>query len=186
MSAVGGNGGDTAEGKQFLKNPGKYKSVSAFAPIANPSKCPWGKKAFSGYLNDKSEWADYDATELVKKWEGGPLDILIDVVRAEILYPLTDLLLYFLLTHHRAQLTTSTTRASSCPRISRKRPPRRAMAVCGSGSRRAMTILISQWQASLMITLGMRRGIFSDKKADTRIRLRYDTHDEWMTLSNES
>jgi len=66
---------------QFLKNPGKYKSVSAYAPIANPSKCPWGEKAFSGYLNDKSDWADYDATELVKKWNGGPLDILIDVVR---------------------------------------------------------------------------------------------------------
>lgn len=55
--------------------------MSAFAPIANPSKCPWGEKAFSGYLSDKSEWADYDATELVKKWNGGPLDILIDVVR---------------------------------------------------------------------------------------------------------
>ena len=67
--------------RQFLKNPGKYKSVSAFAPIANPSNCPWGQKAFSGYLDDKSEWADYDATELVKKWKGGPLDILIDVVR---------------------------------------------------------------------------------------------------------
>lgn len=66
---------------QFLKNPGKYKSVSAFAPIANPSKCPWGEKAFSGYLNDKSEWTDHDATELVKKWNHGPLDILIDVVR---------------------------------------------------------------------------------------------------------
>lgn len=66
---------------QFLKNPGKYKSVSAYAPIANPSKCPWGEKAFSGYLDGKSEWADHDATELVKKWNGGPLDILIDVVR---------------------------------------------------------------------------------------------------------
>ena len=66
---------------QFLKNPGKYKSVSAYAPIANPSNCPWGQKAFEGYLNDRSEWADYDATELVRKWKGGPLDILIDVVR---------------------------------------------------------------------------------------------------------
>lgn len=65
---------------QFLKNPGKYKSVSAYAPIANPTKCQWGQKAFSGYLNNESEWSDYDATELVKKWNGGPLDVLIDVV----------------------------------------------------------------------------------------------------------
>ena len=156
MSAAVGRDGKSLRETQFLKNPGKYKSVSAFAPIANPSKCPWGEKAFSGYLNDKSEWADYDATELVKTWNGGPLDILIDVVRTEILYPLRDLLLYFLLTHHRAHPTTSTTKASSCPRTSRKRHPKRAMAVCGSDSRRAMTILISRWQASLMITLGMR------------------------------
>lgn len=41
----------------FLKNPNKYKSVSAFAPICNPVECPWGKFAFAGYLgNDESEW----------------------------------------------------------------------------------------------------------------------------------
>ncbi len=68
---------------QFLKNPGKYKSVSAYAPIANPSKCPWGEKAFKGYFGeeDKAKWAEHDSTELVKKWSGPPLDILIDVVR---------------------------------------------------------------------------------------------------------
>lgn len=38
-----------------LKNPGKYLSVSAFAPICNPINCPWGKKAFSGYLGDNQE-----------------------------------------------------------------------------------------------------------------------------------
>lgn len=38
-----------------LKNPGKYLSVSAFAPICNPVNCPWGKKAFSGYLGDNEE-----------------------------------------------------------------------------------------------------------------------------------
>lgn len=67
----------------FLKNPGKYKSVSAFAPIANPLNCPWGEKAFKGYFGE-SDWqskgAEYDSTELLKKWKGGPLDILIDVV----------------------------------------------------------------------------------------------------------
>lgn len=51
-----------------LKNPGKYKSVSAFAPITNPSNCPWGNKAFEGYLNGKDEWASHDALELVKNW----------------------------------------------------------------------------------------------------------------------
>ena len=43
--------------------------------------CPWGEKAFKGYLgDDKSKWAEHDATELVKKWKGEPLDILIDIV----------------------------------------------------------------------------------------------------------
>uniref|UniRef100_A0A8D1EJB1 S-formylglutathione hydrolase n=1 Tax=Sus scrofa TaxID=9823 RepID=A0A8D1EJB1_PIG len=62
-----------------LKNPGKYKSVSAFAPICNPVLCPWGKKAFSGYLGaDESKWKAYDATHLVKSYPGSQLDILID------------------------------------------------------------------------------------------------------------
>lgn len=40
-----------------LKNPGKFTSVSAFAPISNPTECPWGQKAFSGYLGqDKEQW----------------------------------------------------------------------------------------------------------------------------------
>ena len=39
----------------FLKNPDKYKSVSAFSPICNPIECPWGQKAFSGYLGDNKE-----------------------------------------------------------------------------------------------------------------------------------
>ena len=67
---------------QFLRNPGKYKSVSAFAPITNPTNCPWGQKAFKGYFGDdqQDKWKEHDATELIKKWNGGPLDILIDVV----------------------------------------------------------------------------------------------------------
>ena len=61
-----------------LKNPNKYVSISAFAPIAAPSQCDWGKKAFSGYLGeDKSQWAAYDATELVKQQKTVGL-ILID------------------------------------------------------------------------------------------------------------
>jgi S-formylglutathione hydrolase len=50
-----------------LKHPGLYQSVSALAPIAAPTQCPWGHKAFSGYLGDDREaWARHDATELVK------------------------------------------------------------------------------------------------------------------------
>lgn len=64
-----------------FKNPGMYKSVSAFAPISNPIQCPWGKKAFSGYFGETENnvsWNDWDATELAKKYNGPPLDILID------------------------------------------------------------------------------------------------------------
>jgi len=49
-----------------LKNPEKYKSVSALAPIAAPMRCQWGQKAFSNYLgSDKETWRAYDASELV-------------------------------------------------------------------------------------------------------------------------
>lgn len=51
-----------------LKNPGLYKSVSAFAPICNPLNCQWGQKAFRGYLGPNEEqWKEYDATELIRK-----------------------------------------------------------------------------------------------------------------------
>ncbi|XP_050454666.1 S-formylglutathione hydrolase isoform X1 [Cataglyphis hispanica] len=64
-----------------FKNPGQYKTVSAFAPISNPILCPWGKKAFSGYLGEPEDniaWKEWDATELAKIYDGPPLDILID------------------------------------------------------------------------------------------------------------
>ena len=49
-----------------LKNPGKYRSVSAFAPICNPSNSAWGQKAFSNYLGeDRNDWAEYDAAVLI-------------------------------------------------------------------------------------------------------------------------
>ncbi|HWK74356.1 MAG TPA: S-formylglutathione hydrolase [Povalibacter sp.] len=49
-----------------LRNPQQYRSVSAFAPIAAPMQCPWGTKAFSGYLGqDRTRWQQYDASELV-------------------------------------------------------------------------------------------------------------------------
>ncbi len=62
-----------------LKNPDKYASISAFAPIAAPSQCAWGQKAFTGYLGtDKQGWAAYDATELMKAIAGDLKSILID------------------------------------------------------------------------------------------------------------
>ncbi|KAG9956728.1 S-formylglutathione hydrolase, partial [Aureobasidium melanogenum] len=87
--SMGGHGALTL----FLKNPGKYKSVSAFAPIANPSNCDWGKKAFSGYFGEdqKEKWAEHDATELIKKWKG-PLDMLIDVGTGDNFYKQGQLL----------------------------------------------------------------------------------------------
>lgn len=51
-----------------LKNPGRYRSVSAFAPIVSPMRCPWGEKAFTAYLGpDRERWRDHDATELVRE-----------------------------------------------------------------------------------------------------------------------
>lgn len=62
-----------------LRCPGLYKSVSAFAPISNPMQCAWGQKAFNGYLGaDQSLWNEWDATELVQKYNGPQLQFLID------------------------------------------------------------------------------------------------------------
>lgn len=54
-----------------LRHPDVYRSVSAFAPIAAPSRCPWGQKAFTAYLgNDPAAWSGWDATELVRRAGG--------------------------------------------------------------------------------------------------------------------
>lgn len=61
-----------------LKNPGRYRSVSAFAPIANPSKCPWGEKALTSYLGeDRAAWKEWDASHLISSTQS-QLPILID------------------------------------------------------------------------------------------------------------
>ncbi|KAJ5564071.1 hypothetical protein N7513_000313 [Penicillium frequentans] len=88
--SMGGHGALTL----FLRNPGKYKSVSAFAPITNPINCPWGQKAFKGYFGDdqQAKWKEHDASELIKKWSGGPLDILIDVGTGDNFYKQGQLL----------------------------------------------------------------------------------------------
>jgi S-formylglutathione hydrolase len=61
-----------------LKNPGMYRSVSAFAPICNPVVCGWGRGCFGAYLGDnKAEWEAYDATCLIRSGAQG-LPMLID------------------------------------------------------------------------------------------------------------
>ncbi|MDO6459935.1 S-formylglutathione hydrolase [Granulosicoccaceae sp. 1_MG-2023] len=61
-----------------LKNPGMYKSVSAFAPICHPLRCGWGEGCFGAYLGDDREaWKAWDATELVLAG-ANPGEILID------------------------------------------------------------------------------------------------------------
>lgn len=64
-----------------LRHPEAYASVSAFAPIAAPCRCPWGEKAFSAYLGeDRSAWAGWDATELLRRGgdRGARSPILVD------------------------------------------------------------------------------------------------------------
>jgi S-formylglutathione hydrolase len=66
-----------------LKNPSLFRSVSAFAPISNPINCPWGEKAFGGYLGtDRAAWAAYDASELMKT-QAHPAHILVDQGEAD-------------------------------------------------------------------------------------------------------
>ncbi|MFQ3229102.1 S-formylglutathione hydrolase [Reinekea sp.] len=57
-----------------LRNSERYSSVSAFSPITNPVNCPWGQKAFSGFLgDDKQSWLEYDSSELMKASKGNKL-----------------------------------------------------------------------------------------------------------------
>lgn len=60
--SMGGHGALTLA----LRHPGRWRSVSALAPIANPSRVPWGEKAFSRYLGeDRESWKQHDAVELI-------------------------------------------------------------------------------------------------------------------------
>lgn len=78
-----------------LRNPLLFRSVSAFAPIAAPMRCPWGRKAFGGYLGaDQEAWRQYDASELMAAMDTAPFPggILVDQgladkFLAEQLYP---------------------------------------------------------------------------------------------------
>ncbi|WP_294001696.1 S-formylglutathione hydrolase [Sphaerotilus sp.] len=75
--SMGGHGALTLA----LRHPGRFASVSAFAPICAPTLCPWGHKAFTGYLGpDTSTWGDHDASVLMARQDGAPYPegILID------------------------------------------------------------------------------------------------------------
>jgi S-formylglutathione hydrolase len=75
--SMGGHGALTLA----LRHPGRFKSLSAFAPICAPSQCPWGQKAFTGYLGaDEAGWLAHDATALMGKLASTPYPggILID------------------------------------------------------------------------------------------------------------
>jgi S-formylglutathione hydrolase len=66
-----------------LKNPHRYQSVSAFAPISNPCAAPWGEKAFGNYLGpERARWGDWDASLLMRR-EPYPGDILVDQGEAD-------------------------------------------------------------------------------------------------------
>jgi len=72
--SMGGHGALTIA----LRHPERYRSVSAFAPIVAPTQCPWGEKAFSGYLgSDRETWKQHDACELVRQ-RGFGTRILVD------------------------------------------------------------------------------------------------------------
>ena len=61
--SMGGHGALTVS----LRNPGRFRSTSAFAPIVSPMNCPWGQKALTGYLgDDRSAWREYDACALIE------------------------------------------------------------------------------------------------------------------------
>ncbi len=75
--SMGGHGALTLA----LRHPELFRSVSAFAPISSPTRCPWGEKAFSAYLGeDRAEWAKHDAALLIegRAAKGVFDDILVD------------------------------------------------------------------------------------------------------------
>jgi S-formylglutathione hydrolase len=73
--SMGGHGALTIG----LKNPERFRSVSAFAPISSPMNCPWGQKALGNYLgSNPDDWRDYDACELVGQHSTVEQPVLVD------------------------------------------------------------------------------------------------------------
>ncbi|BGO95140.1 hypothetical protein NBRC10512_006424 [Rhodotorula toruloides] len=93
--SMGGHGALTLYLKSLLSSSPSttYLSASAFAPIANPTKCQWGEKAFEGYLSGGvEEGKEYDATELIGQVKGKELKILVDVGTGDNFYKQKQLL----------------------------------------------------------------------------------------------
>ena len=106
--SMGGHGALTIA----LRNPGRYRSVSAFSPIVAPSRVPWGEKAFAAYLGDDREaWKAHDAVELVKSAKE-KLPLLVDQGEAD----------EFLDTQMRPHLLREACEAAGHPLTLRMRP----------------------------------------------------------------
>ena len=109
--SMGGHGALTLA----LRHPQQYRSVSAFAPICAPTQCPWGQKAFAGYLGtDSKDWQAHDATALLAQLAPGTPQrpILIDQGEAD----------PFLERELKPDLFEAACRAAGVPLILRRHP----------------------------------------------------------------
>ena len=99
--SMGGHGALTVA----LRHPGRFRSVSAFAPIVAPSQVPWGQKALAGYLGeDRAQWRKHDAVALIEDGARVP-ELLVDVGSAD----------QFLETELRPELLEQACEAASIP-----------------------------------------------------------------------
>jgi len=99
--SMGGHGALTVA----LRHPGRFRSVSAFAPIVAPSQVPWGQKALAGYLGeDRAQWRKHDAVALIEDGARVP-ELLVDVGSAD----------PFLETELRPELLEQACEAASIP-----------------------------------------------------------------------
>lgn len=106
--SMGGHGALTIA----LRNPGRFKSISAFAPIVAPSQVPWGHKALGGYLGeDRAVWRAYDAVALIEDGARLP-DLLVDQGEAD----------NFLTDQLRPDLLTAACAAAGIPLTLRMQP----------------------------------------------------------------
>ncbi len=107
--SMGGHGALTIA----LKNPGRYRSVSAFSPIVAPAQVPWGEKAFSHYLgDDRDAWRQHDAVALVSSPLRERLPLLIEQGGAD----------EFLEPQLRPRLLQAACEAAGHPLVLRMRP----------------------------------------------------------------
>lgn len=106
--SMGGHGALT----MALRDPSRFRSVSAFAPIVAPMRCPWGQKAFEGYLGeDQSAWREYDACALIE--DGARLSgLLIDQGTAD----------SFLAEQLKTELLSAASQAAGMPMTLRMQP----------------------------------------------------------------